>query len=40
MINYGVLGTPAYKYFEDVLSHFADNLTDLYIDWAGLEEEI
>ena len=40
MINYGVLGTPAYRYFEDVLNHFADNLTDLYIDWAGIEEEI
>lgn len=39
MINYGVLGTSAYRYFEDILDYFAENLTDLYLGWVRDEKE-
>ena len=39
MINYGVLGVAAYRYFDDTLDFVAEQLTDLYNQWAGIEDK-
>ena len=39
MINFGVLGAAPYKFFDNVLDFFAEHLDELYLKWAGIDEE-
>lgn len=39
MINFGVLGVSAYRYFEDILDLVAEEISELYMNWAEPDSE-